>query len=290
MDMANRVVVNKFFLFPLFTFFLVACGGDSSDSLDLAQLEQHKGRANAPVISEVAVGDGDTIYLNQRAYGEVYEGGSVRLEFTTEQSGYTFIKITGSAVDFNSVPLMGVGLLYFREFGEYRSVVYMEEGERYAIDLSVVAGESSGNFELELIEANRESLQLGDGEYLLGIEVVGEKFYENSDPLDKSDLELEYVQIINFEKGYKRWIYPEISPNYGGTSGSQLIFRGNELGYETEEKFKINSNSGSVSGSYYSRLEIRNCWSLIEDREGECENYNSQYYILSGFISGSIIL
>ena len=289
MDMANRVVVNKFFLFPLFSFFLVACGGDSSDSLDLAQLEQHKGRANEPVISDMAVMDGDVISINQRSYGEVYEGENVRLEFTTERSGYTFIKITGSAIGFDSNFPMSFSSLFLSEQGQYLSVSYLEEGKPYYLNLSLKEGGVGGSFELELIEANRESLQLGDGEYLLGIEVVGETFYENSDPMEKSNLDFEYVQIINFEKGYKRWVYPEISPDYGEISGSNLDFRSEGLGYETDEKLNINSKVGSVSGSYYSRLEIRHCRLLINGR-GECEDTYSQVQVMSGFISGSIIL
>ena len=262
MDMIYRVVVNKFFLFPLFSFFLVACGGDSSDSLDLAQLEQHKGRANAPVISEVVVGDGATIYLNQRSYGEVFEGLNTRLNFTAPISGYALLLLTESTVDFSSIPSMGVGSLFFREFGGYRSVFYMEEGERYAIELSVVAGESSGNFELELVEINRESLALTENEYLLELNFVGEKHFEGggrecdaySQPVDSS---IKYAEdysgtvIFNFADSYQRQLYSNVGNEYAETSGSTLSFNREEAFYTWNETFNINTHSGAVTGSYY---------------------------------------
>ncbi len=53
MDTVNRVVVYKIILSIFISLFLTACGSDSSNALDLTQLEQHKGRANTPSISEV---------------------------------------------------------------------------------------------------------------------------------------------------------------------------------------------------------------------------------------------
>ena len=299
MDTVNRVVVYKFFLFPLFSFFLVACGGDSSDSLDLAQLEQHKGRAYAPVISEVAVGDGDTIYLNKRSYGEVFEGLSTRLNFTAPTSGYALLLLTESTVDFSSIPSMGVGSLFFREFGGYRSVFYMEEDERYAIDLTVVAGESSGNFELELVEINRESLALTENEYLLELNFVGERHFEGggrecdaySQPVDSS---IKYAEdysdtvIFNFEDSYQRQLYANIGNEYGETSGSTLSFNREESFYTWNEAFNINAHSGTVAGSYYKKEIVPD---IMGDLIGDdiCARL-TMYRVSNGLVTGAIIL
>jgi len=287
MDTVNRIVVYKFFLSMLVSLFLTACGSDSSDSLNLTQLEQYKGRANTPSISEVAVVDGDTVYLNQNSYGEIFEGLDVRLGFTAEQSGYTFIKISGVGVDLRSNPLIQVSSLQLLEFGESSAIFYMEQGEVYGFTLSLRDGELVGSFELELIEANRESLQLSDHEYVLDMKLIGDVYYDGMEPFD--ELVLDQALILNFSDLYQRSIDPRSDETYGENSGSIYYFEWNLSNVELRQEFNLNTMEGDISGTYFLRFGSNGC-RPSSIGIGGCEAVDSPDLISSGLINGSIIL
>mgnify|MGYP000378796918 CR=1 FL=1 len=289
----------KFILFSLISF-LVACGSDSSDQFDPTQLEQFKGRASAPDISEVAVVDGDTIYLNQRSYGEVFEGLDVQLQFIAPKSGRALILIAGSTANFESIPSMNVSPLYLSISGGYRSAFSMDHGESYKITFSAIEGESSGAFEFELVEANRESLGLANNEYLVDLEFVGERYFEGggedqcdiyaqpADPSIKYSENYSYQVILNYVLKYQRQVSINSGKDYGEKSGNTLQFdKGNSF-YDWEETFKINSSAGLISGSYYKKQEEPD---IIGELSGllACPRL-PLYRISNGVITGGIIL
>ncbi len=276
----------KIFLF-IFISCLTACGSDSSEVLDLTQLEQFKGQARAPEISEVAVVGGDIIYLNQRSYGEVFDGYDVLLEFTAEQSGYTVIKISGEGVDLGSNPLIQFSSLKLVEFGESSSIFYMEQGNVYSFTLSLRDGELGGSFELELVEANRESLKLSNNEYVLDMRLIGDVYHEGMEPFD--EYVLDQILVLNFSDSYQRSLDPLSDETYGDSSGSIYYFEWDYSGFDLSQEFNLNIVTGKISGTYFLQIGSNECRPSSDGIDG-CEYVDSPDLISSGLVSGSIIL
>lgn len=193
---------------------LTACGGDSdSDSPPLNTGNDSptvytdfssdlKGVEEQPALANAVISEGDSASLNTIYTGNVLESSSVEFSFTLEENKQVALILSSGVTDLD-LTVSGNGEYFYTGLDTSNEVVVFgaEVGINYRVE--VESNEGAGEFQLKLVEANRSSVGMVNGEYLVRSDnVIKQKCTVNGIEKDEFTINDSSFEIVNWSAGY----------------------------------------------------------------------------------------
>jgi hypothetical protein len=193
------------FLLSVLTTCLIGCGGESGDETptEITDFSSSlKGIEDQPILTNAEISEGDNANLNINYTGNVIEHSSVQFSFTlAEDKQVAFV--LSSEIQNLDLSIYGNDKSLNSEFEGSNELIVVDTtiGETYIVE--VASQEGSGEFQLKIVEANRSSVGLSSGEYLISFDTFDahkctENGYKHSDRI----YNYSSFEIINWSDGY----------------------------------------------------------------------------------------
>jgi len=237
--------MRNIFLVLISSIFMVACGSDAQEDESITGLSKYKGLENEPILTVIQNPEYDSpVHINSIIKGYVLEGGENRYYFEPYDSELvTFIidKVSEEvAFEVKNVE-DGASASFSGFYSSHIKVVDVSAGERYLI--SVSSNASFGDFNLKIVQANRESLSLLKDDYL-----VKENFTDYQECNGEINvIERDHFSLFNFEvNGGAR-----IPIGSEGVWYATKLFDNNQYGgvnITSEYWVEVNKEGGSLIG------------------------------------------
>lgn len=199
------ICMNNGCLISVLTACLIACGGESGDEPPTVITDFSsglKGIEDQPILTNSEISEGDSANLNANYVGNILEHSSVQFSFTLDENKQVAFVLSSETQNLDlSIYGNNKSLNSELEGSSELIVVDTTIGETYTVE--VASKEGSGEFQLKIVEANRSSVGLSTGEYLISFDTIdAHKCTENG--YIKRDRTYNYssFEIINWSEAY----------------------------------------------------------------------------------------
>lgn len=268
---------------------LLACGGGSSsggsdgNGIGGEINPSLAGPVSAPQLSLINgdISDGSTIPLNTVVNTSIPAEGDQRFSFIADTDVQIAIILDGDDANDSDLDLSAAGVDRSGDAANEVLILQVDMGER--IEISVESYNNfATNYNLSIVTANRQSLQLVENEYLVQ---VNERGAASCNDVEGFAFTGSYNEVVNFKSGYVRQLLDDERINATSVSENTLNFTGSvsesfdgdSFNSDWRLTYSVNTSTGATSGEFSSES--------VEVSDGVTESCST-----TGTFTGQIIL
>jgi hypothetical protein len=244
---------------------LIACSEKpevETPRLDVSFSEGIVGLKEQPILDSAEISEGDIASLNTTYTGNVTPDSSLHFSFTLTEDTQVAIVLSSVAQDLNLI-VEGNNIEKNSNLDASNEIIVLDALAEESYNVGVESSEGGGDFQLTLVEANRSSAGLSEGEYLVELKFSKNKSCDVNGTNEYHSSNEMVNKIINWSAGYMsdsaggdRQVFKTVH----GTSFT-VKSKNSDLGsdWNRSDEFTISLNTnvttGAITGSSHARSD-----------------------------------